>query len=614
MRLYDGVDFYPILLPAKDFVRYRDAGRSFTRDALSEEDYARIVEEAEKALTGEIPLLRATVYMRFLRDGDRSEYETAYFKRRTMLRALTFAEKLGGNGRYLDRIIDLLWLICEETTWVLPAHNQRDAPDAERRVLTEDVEGETRKIDLFSAETAAELANVCDMIGDELRGEYDMVLRRVLYSIDQKVLIPFEKYLFGWEGYTKNAFLNNWNPWIISNVLTAAAFTVTDDYRREAIVVKAVQVLEKFTNTYPLDGGCDEGPSYWSVAGASLFDCLELLYDLTGGRADVFSSELVGNMCDYFRKAFISGNYVMNFADAPAVYDAEGSARLLWRMARRTGNRDLGDFARYLAWRSGAVKPLAPGQNCVYRKVENYLERVPPYEGGGVVTHASFPGITVAVMRDGESFDKGFFFAIKGGHNGESHNHNDVGSFILYRDGRPVIVDMGVGTYSRKTFSEERYDIKPMTSPYHSTAEIAGFAEPAGREYRSEDAVFAPDGTALSFELKNAYPAEAGILSYRREGRLEKGKATVSDVLRLAKEEDVVFHLISFEKPEARDGDLILGSCRLRIEPAVKPEIEEYVFEDERFVNTWQRKSVWRIHVPVRVKEGSFRFVFTPAE
>ena len=614
MRLYDGVDFYPILLPAKDFVRYRDAERPFGRDSVSEEDRALILEAAENALKEEIPLLRATVYMRFLRDGDRGEYETAYFQRRKMLRALTLAEKLEREGRFLDKIIDLVWLICEETTWVIPAHNERDAPGTERQVLTEDVEGEIRKVDLFSAETAAELANTYDMLKEELGGPYEMVRRRILYEIDRKVLIPFERYLFGWEGFTRHAFLNNWNPWIISTILTATAFTVTGDYRREAIVVKAVAVLEKFTDTYPLDGGCDEGPSYWSVAGASLFDCLEILYDLTGGKADVFSSELVRNMCDFFRKAFISGNYVMNFADAPAVYGTADSARTLWRMARKTKNPDLGDFARYLAWRDGKHRTQAMSYNVVYRNVRNYMEKLPPYEGGGVVTHASFPGITVAVMRDEGSFDKGFFFAIKGGNNGESHNHNDVGSFVLYRDGRPVIVDIGVGTYSRKTFSEERYQIKPMTSPYHSTAEIAGCAQPVGKEFRSENAVFAPDGMALSFEMKNAYPAEAGIVSYRREGRLEKGRATVTDVLKLAEEEDAVFHLISFEKPEEKDGDLILGSCRLQIEPDASPEIEEYVFEDVRFVNTWKRKSVWRINIPAHVKEGTFRFVFTPAE
>ena len=614
MRLFDGFDFYPALLPAKDFVRYRDAKARFSPGDLMEEDKALIFEEAEKALGEEIPILLPTVYMRFIRDGDRGEYETPYFKRRQMLRALTFAEKLQGKGRYLDKIIDLAWLISEETTWVLPAHNQRDAPGAGSCLLTEDVEGEIRKIDLFSAETAAELSNVVDMIGEELSGEYEMVRRKILYEIDRKVLIPFEKYLFGWEGYTKNAFLNNWNPWIISNILTVTALTVADDYRREALVVKAVGILEKFTDTYPLDGGCDEGPSYWGAAGASLFDCLEILYDLTGGKADVFSSELVGNMCDYFRKAFISGNYVMNFADAPAVYDAAANARLLWRMSRRTGNREMGNFARYLAWREGSFRPEIPAHNTVYRKVANYLEKVPPYQGGGVVTRASFPGITVAVMRDGEEFDKGFFFAIKGGNNGESHNHNDVGSFVLYRDGKPVVVDIGVGTYSRKTFSAERYQIKPMTSPYHNTAEIAGYAEPAGKEYRSEDAVFAPDGSSLSFELKKAYPEEAGIVSYRREGKLEKGKATVTDTLKLSKEEEVVFHLVSFEKPEKSDGGLRLGSCLLKFDPALSPEIEEYVFEDVRFVETWKRNSVWRIHFRTRVKEGSFGFVFTPAE
>ena len=614
MRLFDGTDFYPILLPAKDFVRYRDAEAPFGPDTVSREDRELILEAAEKALTEEIPLLRATAYMRFMQDGDRSEYETAYFQRRRMLRALTLAEKLTGEGRYLAKIIDLVWLIAEETTWVVPAHNERDAPGTERHVLTEDVEGEIRKVDLFSAETAAELANTYDMLKEELAGPYEMVSRRILYEIDRKVLSPFEKYLFGWEGFTRHAFLNNWNPWIVSNILTATALTVTDDYRREAIVCKAVAVLEKFTDTYPLDGGCDEGPSYWSVAGASLFDCLELLYDLTGGRADVFDSELVKNMCDYFRKAFISGNYVTDFADAPAVLEVGDKARILWRMARKTHNPDLGDFARYLAWRGGKHRPQSVSYNVPYRNVRNYMEKLPPYEGGGVLTHAAFPGITVAAMRDEESFDRGFFFAIKGGHNGESHNHNDVGSFILYRDGKPVIVDMGVGTYTRKTFSEERYQIKPMTSPYHSTAEIGGYAEPAGKEYRSEDAVFAPDGSSLSFELKNAYPKEAGILSYRREGKLEKGKATVTDVLSLDGEKDVTFHLISFEKPSEKDGDLILGPCRLSVDPSLTREIEEYVFEDERFVRTWGRKSVWRIHLRTRVREGSFRTVFTPAE
>ena len=205
MKLFESVDFYPVLLPAKDFVRYRDMPSGFSKDAISPENYDLIVAEAEKALTDDIPLLHATSYMRFVRDGDRGEYETVYFIRRRMLRALTMAEKLTGQGRYLDRIIDLVWAIAEETTWVLPAHNQRDAPDGGKAILTEDVEGEIRKIDLFSAETAAELANVYDLLREPLAAEYEMVLRRILWVIDQKVLIPFEKYLFGWEGYPKNA-------------------------------------------------------------------------------------------------------------------------------------------------------------------------------------------------------------------------------------------------------------------------------------------------------------------------------------------------------------------------------------------------------------------------
>ncbi|MBQ9691918.1 MAG: hypothetical protein IJV70_02030, partial [Clostridia bacterium] len=51
--------------------------------------------------------------------------------------------------------------------------------------------------------------------------------------------------------------------------------------------------LDNWTALYAPDGGCDEGPSYWGAAGASYFDCLELLYDLSGGKINVYGHPLV---------------------------------------------------------------------------------------------------------------------------------------------------------------------------------------------------------------------------------------------------------------------------------------------------------------------------------
>lgn len=68
----------------------------------------------------------------------------------------------------------------------------------------------------------------------------------------------------------------------------------------------------------------------------------------------------------------------------------------------------------------------------------------------------------------------GLFFAAKGGYNNESHNHNDAGTFSLYLHTTPVFIDAGVGTYTRQTFSSERYTIWTMQSNYHNLPMING--------------------------------------------------------------------------------------------------------------------------------------------
>ena len=82
-----------------------------------------------------------------------------------------------------------------------------------------------------------------------------------------------------------------------------------------------------------------------------------------------------------------------------------------------------------------------------------------------------YPETEVCYMRN----KTGFFVAAKGGNNAESHNHNDVGSFELYIDQTPMIIDAGVGAYTRQTFSSERYAIWNTQSNYHNLPIITVF-------------------------------------------------------------------------------------------------------------------------------------------
>ena len=114
----------------------------------------------------------------------------------------------------------------------------------------------------------------------------------------------------------------------------------------------------------------------------------------------------------------------------------------------------------------------------------------------------------------------GLFFAGKGGHNNESHNHNDVGTFSLYIDETPVLINASVGTYTRQTFGDERYTIWTMQSLFHNLPEINGTQQAFGAKYKAEQMKFTPANRTLSLELKQTYPEETSIHSWNRTYRL----------------------------------------------------------------------------------------------
>lgn len=91
--------------------------------------------------------------------------------------------------------------------------------------------------------------------------------------------------------------------------------------------------LDVFINSYPDDGACDEGPSYWKRAAASLLDCLELLHSASDGKIDIFNEPIIREMGKYIICAHISGEYFVNFADAKAKINIDPI--LIYRYGKR---------------------------------------------------------------------------------------------------------------------------------------------------------------------------------------------------------------------------------------------------------------------------------------
>ena len=259
----------------------------------------------------------------------------------------------------------------------------------------------------------------------------------------------------------------------MSNWLAAALLVEKDPARRDASVHKALRCLDAFLASYPADGGCDEGPGYWDRAGGSLFDCLELLHSASGGEIDVFDRPLIQEIGRYIGRVHIAGPWSVNFADAAA--KPGGSASLIFRYGKAIGDQGMTGFGAWLAREQGLGKGAVGGASAFsagrFRPCSGSRRscRTEPKEP--LARDVWFPGLQVMAARSFEGSTKGLYLAAKGGHNDESHNHNDVGNFIVYADGEPVLIDVGVETYTAKTFSGRRYEIWTMQSAYPQPAD-----------------------------------------------------------------------------------------------------------------------------------------------
>jgi hypothetical protein len=526
----------------------------------------QLLSQAARFLASPWTVLTATGYGRFHEDGDRLTYERPYFARRNRLSAALLTAALAGptEGR-LDEIIDGVWLLCEETTWCLPAHDlfARQAgqplPDPARPF-----------IDLFAAETAALLAYT-DLLTGDLLGT--VVRKRLRDEVKARVLGPYrDSDQWWWFGLRKKD-LNNWTPWIHSNLLIASLLLDDQPQDISVTVQRAVGALDRYLEAVPADGGCDEGISYWWRAGGSLYECLETLSSACGDDYGVFEIQKIRAIARYPVIAHIAGEWHVNFADASAKPYGP-TPHVLYGFGRRIGDQEVIRQARALRGDQTATAELISGSNgSIARPLRAMFDtewaNEPPCPFPMTLqAWLSDTGVLTARSRAGSA--DGLFLAAKAGHNAESHNHNDVGSFIVALDGRPLIIDVGVGVYTRQTFGPERYEIWTMQSSWHNVPEVDGFAQGPGREHAAHrvQGLLSADAAGLSVDIAAAYPLQAGIRSWQRTTRLARGgtddgKILIEDCWDLSySPERLVVHLIVAGQPR------LVASGRLLISAA----------------------------------------------
>ncbi len=471
-----------------------------------------IIKAAEENINFKWPSIPAVRYMDFIRCGNRIDFEEYYFHRRRMLAIFAVAECLEYQGRFIEDIINGVWLVCEETNWVLPAHNfNQELPDVTKQ-----------EIDLFAAETGALLSWIYYLLESALDAESKLIRQRIKFEVTKRIINPYiVRDDYHWMGFNlkSGGTLSNWTTWINSNSLTAFLLVESDQERRLTGIEKIFRSVDVFLGGYHTDGGCDEGPGYWGRAGGSLFDLLEQLYRATDKQFSVYNQSLISSIGSYIYKVNIDNDYFVNFADASAktIIDAP----VVYLYGKRIGDKRLASLGAEAYQKQGALGLICPEILSLFRVLLGLFYSAEMLEYPLASTYLQdvwLDQTQVMVAREQPDSAQGFYLAAKGGHNNESHNHNDVGSFILFYNGQAVFIDVGVETYTAKTFSKDRYDIWTMQSAYHNLPTIGEFQQQVGRMYCASDVYYRaePNYVHFALDLRKTYPKQAQILAWER--------------------------------------------------------------------------------------------------
>lgn len=539
------------------------------------------VKRAQSAQKQTFPPLLATDYLAFSRRGNRVVYETAYFKRRTLLASLVLGYCIKRDEGLLDAILDGLWAICEETTWCLPAHNSY-IRDTEQLPLA-DVNRPV--IDLFSAETGALLSQTYALIADDLEQVSSLINKRIINEIGKRIFSPYVSEHFWWMGNGEEP-MNNWTVWCTQNVLLCTFLLPTDQVFRLKVAKKACISIDCFLKDYGDDGCCSEGAQYYRHAGLCLYLCLEILNKVSNNALEgIFKESKIRNIASYIRHIHAQGPYYFNFSDCSSL---AGSCTIReYLFAKAVGDEMLAQFALASSnLREEEERDLPDQINLTYRLLE--------------LVHASKKPATPPIPQESDHFylsvgvfisrDETYALAVKAGSNNDSHNHNDTGSFSLFKNNKPVLIDVGVETYTKQTFSKDRYTIWTMRSIYHNLTNFPPYEQLAGREYGSEiiQSVQTKGYASISLQLAEAYDKVAGIRSYQRTVTHRKGSG-----ITLKEEVDSaippILTLMCLQKPEMQGTTIMLGEeAILTFETPVQSiDIEQIPITDAKLLTVW---------------------------
>lgn len=409
------------------------------------------------------------------KNNDTDTGKKMHARRRKYLEDLVYAECLEGSGRFVPAINDCLRKLVRGF-WVMPRNYNPDA--------------KVQDIELGANHFASVVGQTIYIMGDKIDPGLRQEVLDTLYSrVFNPMLASFEPGA-GHNYCNWVTSLNNWNSSCLNGVLSAALATIPDKHTRAKFVYLADRYVDNYPAGYTPDGYCTEGMSYYNYGFDKYYFVREMIFNVTNGRIDIFSrNPYIWEMMSYPFKL----QMYPDLAPDRNIYPAFGDCGVNSRPA-----------AHITSYNDGYLTGLH-----TFRRHDPLRSW---FKDSGILT-----------MRPRSSHGKpmtepaGMAVTVKGGHNKEAHNHNDVGSYSICLDGVFMVEDPGIAPYTGRTFGPHRYEIRTINSYGHACPTADGTLQATTGERAPVILTrFTDAKDEFALELGAFYPEVGDILSMLR--------------------------------------------------------------------------------------------------
>ncbi|NQU22156.1 MAG: heparinase II/III family protein [Candidatus Nealsonbacteria bacterium] len=511
--------------------------RQLWQAAADAPGFKDVIAQAESLLKQPIPELTDELFLDYSRTGNRTRCQRVLSQRHGRVSQLVLAECLENRGRFLPAIEEAIRAVCSEKTWVLPAHDG----------ALRNFKGTVNEIDLRVAGFSWTLATVDHWLGDKLSAETRKLIRD---ELEKRTFTPFEDMIN--KGTRRSWWLtgtNNWNAVCLAGVTGSALAIIESPKRRAFFIAAAEKYVEYFLSGFTADGYCSEGVGYWNYGFGHYVMLAETVHQATGGKLDLLAPPRIRPMALFGRRMEIAPGIYPALADCSV--GSQPDTRIMAFLSRRyrVGLKQV--EAKGLLLAGGPTTALVTQGLFGF---PNSASKTPPLPGPTPPQPLRdwFPDAGVLICRPAGGDAKHLAVAIKGGHNAEHHNHNDVGTFLVALAGQTPLVDPGAEVYTQRTFSSRRYESDVLNSLGHPVPRVAGKLQRTGRAAAGKvlKTEFTDETDTIVLDLKAAYAVESlkklqRTFVFSRQGR---GSLTVTDEVEFDTPQEFGAALITFSR------------------------------------------------------------------